>query len=379
MGEKIIVKPVETKKDNKRFIEFPYTLYKKILKNPYWAAPLRIDEKNLMNRDKFPFYRHARMQQFLAFRGREVVGRIVGTIDEQYHKFREENVAYFGFFECINDREAAFALFDAALAWARANGMKRIIGPISPTTNHILSVLLNDFTGVPMIQVPYNPDYYPGLYDAYGFGKEKDHFAYIVRKGELPLSDKIRRVVELVRKRQKVVIEPVDLKQYTEYVKIAKELYNTTWSDNSDFVPWTAEEFDYMAKDLKMAIVPELTFLARIDGKPVGLSVTLRNFNEIFVKMNGRLLPFGIFRLLFGQKKIKSVRLAIMGVLPEYRSMGIDAAFTLETYDRGVAMGIETCEMSLILEDNYPLINMFEKWGSQAYRQYRVYCKDLTS
>jgi GNAT superfamily N-acetyltransferase len=367
MGERVVVRPVQTKKENKQFINFPYTLYKKILRNPYWAAPLRIDEKNLMDRQKFPFYRHA------------IVGRIVGTIDEQYHKFREKDVAYFGFFECIHDREAAFALFDAALGWAKSNGMKRIIGPISPTTNHILGVLQNAFTGVPMIQVPYNPDYYPALYDAYGFGKEKDHFAFIVHKGELALSDKIRRVVDLVRKRQKVVIEPVDMKHYPEYVRIAKDLYNTTWSDNSDFVPWTAEEFDFLAKDLKMAIVPELTFLARVNGVPVGLSIALRNFNEIFVKMNGRLLPTGIFRLLLGQKKIKSVRLAIMGVLPEYRNMGIDAAFTLETYDRGVAMGMDTCEMSLILEDNYPLINMFEKWGAPAYRTYRVYTKSLMS
>ena len=103
----------------------------------------------------------------------------------------------------------------------------------------------------------------------------------------------------------------------------------------------------------------------------------LRNVNEILSKMNGRLLPTGIFKLLFGLKKIKTLRLAIMGVLPEYRRMGIDALFVMEAYERGMAMGYSECEVSLILEDNYPLINMLEKWGVQKYRTYRVYKKDL--
>ena len=379
MSEQTVVRPVRTKKEHNLFINFPYILYKKILKNPYWAGPLRIDEKTLMNRRKHPFYRHATMQQFLAWRGKKVVGRIAGIIDEQYHTYREKDVAYFGFFECVNDRDTAFALFDAALSWARERGMKRAIGPISPHTNHILAVLQNDFNGVPMIQVPYNPDYYPALYDGYGFGKEKDHLAFIVHRDKLKLSDKIKRVAEVVRKRQRIEITTPDMRKFGDLVKEVKELYNQTWSENSDFVPWTDEEFDFMAKDLKLVIVPELTFIARIDGKLVGISITLYNINEILAKMNGRLFPTGIFKLLFGLKKIKNVRLAILGVHPSCRNMGIDAAFVMETYERGVKLGYETCEMSLILEDNVPLVNMLNKWGAPVYRTYRVYCKDLSS
>ncbi|MBN2354365.1 MAG: hypothetical protein JXD23_17475 [Spirochaetales bacterium] len=379
MAEEIVVRQVRSKREHNQFIGFPYILYKRILKNPYWAGPLRIDEKTLLNRKKFPFYKHARMQEFLAWRGNEVVGRIAGIIDSQYHKYREENIAYFGFFECINDHEAAGALFDAALGWARDEGMKRSIGPISPTTNHILGVLQNDFTGVPMIQVPYNPEYYPALYDSCGFGKEKDHLAFIVRRGKLELSDKIKRVAELVRKKQRIEITTPDMRRFGDLVMEVKELYNQTWSNNSDFVPWTDEEFDFMAKDLKLVIVPDLTFIARIDGKIVGVSITLYNINEILAKMNGRLFPTGILKLLFGLKKIKNVRLAILGVHPSCRNMGIDAAFVMETYARGVKLGYQTCEMSLILEDNVPLVNMLNKWGAPVYRTYRVYCKNLSA
>ncbi len=377
MADTLVVSPVRTRSELKKFISFPYALYKKELKNPYWAAPLRIDEKILFDRGKNPFYRHAEVQEFLARRNGAIAGRIAGIIDARHHEFREPRVAYFGFFESVDDREVAFALFRAASDWAKKKGMKKIIGPINLSTNHVLGMLQNDYEGVPMVQVPYNPEYYTGLVSAFGFEKEKDHFAYLLRTGELKLSDKIRRVAAIARKNKRLTIRPVDMKDYWNEVAMAKDLYNRAFRNNSDFVPWTDDEFMHMAKDLKLAIVPELTFLAFVDGKLAGIAITLYNFNEIFVKMNGRLLPTGIFRLLFGKNRIKNVRLAILGVLPEYRRMGIDALLVLESYDRGVARGIQAGELSVILEDNWPLINLLEKWGVPRYRTYRVYHKQL--
>jgi GNAT superfamily N-acetyltransferase len=377
MSEAIVVSPVRTPAELKKFISFPYRLYKKMLKNPFWAAPLRIDEKTLFNRKKHPFYRHADVQEFLACRDGEVVGRLAGIIDYQHHKYREPGVAYFGFFESIDDQLVASALFEAAVAWARVKGMKRIIGPINLSTNHVLGMLQNDFEGVPMVQVPYNPEYYPALVGAYGFEKEKDHLAYLLKIGEMRLSDKVRRVAAIARKNKRLLVRNVNMKDYWSEVALAKDLYNRAFQHNSDFVPWEDDEFMFMAKDLKLAIVPELTFLAFVDGKLAGISITLYNFNEIFAKMNGRLFPTGIFKLLAGKSKIKSVRLAILGVLPEYRRMGIDALLVLESYEKGVAMGYEAGELSVILEDNWPLVNLLNKWGVPMYRTYRVYQKRL--
>jgi len=142
-------------------------------------------------------------------------------------------------------------------------------------------------------------------------------------------------------------------------------------------VPWTHEEFTFMAKDLKLALIPQLTFIAFVDGEPAGISIALHNFNTILVNMNGRLLPTGIFKLLRGRKKLTNFRFGIMGVLPKYRRMGIDALFVMETYKRGIALGYTNAEASLILEDNYKLIAMLTKWGLTPYRTYRVYRKAL--
>jgi GNAT superfamily N-acetyltransferase len=377
MSTGIEIRPVTSKKELKKFILFPYSLYKKTLKNPYWAAPLRIDENLLFNRKKHPFYKHAEVQEFIACKNGSIVGRIAGIIDFLHHQYREKDVAYFGFFETVNSKDVAFALFDAALSWAKGKGMKKIIGPINLSTNHILGTLVNDFKGVPQIQVPYNPEYYPELIDAYGFSKEKDHLAFYAHKDKNLLPEKMQRVVNLVRKNKRITLRTVNMKDYWNDVGSAKDLYNNAFGGNSDFVPWTDDEFKHMAKDLKLAIIPQFTFLAFVDGKPAGISIALHNFNDILVKMNGRLLPFGIFKLIFGKNKLKNFRLAIMGVLPEYRSMGIDALIVLETCERAIAIGYESAELSLILEDNHMLVNMLTKWGIPVYRTYRVYTKTL--
>lgn len=378
MNNPITVEPVTTARELQQFIMFPYRLYRKLLKNPFWAPPLIIDEKNQFNHKKNPFYRHAEEALFLAYRDKEIVGRIAGYIDLLHHKYREPLVAYFGFFETIPDETVAHALFDKVCDWAKNKGMHKLIGPINQSTNDMLGMLINDFNGVPMVKVPYNPDYYLRFTESYGFEKEKDHLAFIVRKGEIELSDKIKRVVNLVQRNKRVLVRQVDMKHYWDEVKIAKEIYNKAWENNSDFVPWQDDEFMYKAKDLKLAIIPEATYLAFVDGKPAGISISLNNFNEIFVKMNGRLLPSGIFKLLFGLKKIKQLRLAIMGVLPEYRQMGLDAVFVYKTYETGIKLGYEAGELSVILEDNWPLINLLNKWGVPVYRTYRVYRKKLT-
>jgi GNAT superfamily N-acetyltransferase len=142
-------------------------------------------------------------------------------------------------------------------------------------------------------------------------------------------------------------------------------------------VPWTREEFDYMAADLRLIADPRIVFLAEAEGKLIGVSISIPDINQVLVKMNGRLLPFGILRLLLGKKKVDIVRLAIMGVAPEFRNKGVDALMVYETYRRGSDLGYRGAEMSWIIEDNYPLRNFLDKWGVENYRTYRVYTRPL--
>ncbi len=377
MAEPVAIKPVESKKALLRFIKFPWQVYRGATRDDNWVPPLLVDEKALFDPAKHPFHKHADLRCFLAFRGDELVGRIAAIIDYQYIKSRNENTGYFGFFECFNDREVAPTLFEAAADWLREKEMTKIIGPISPTPNHILGLLINNFDTPPVLQTPYNPPYYVDLYEQWGLEKQEDHFAYYLHKDTLPLSEKVIRVNKLARKRGNITFRAINMKNFKDEVEIIREIWNDAWRNNIDHVPWTKEEFLHMAKDLRLIANTELVLLAFVKGEPAGFSIPLPNINETLIKMNGRLLPFGIFRLLYGKRHCKLLRLAILGVRPQFQNMGIDSIFIFEVYRRGVELGYEAAELSLIVENNYKLINLLDSWGADRYKTFRVYQKSI--
>ena len=167
------------------------------------------------------------------------------------------------------------------------------------------------------------------------------------------------------------------MRKWREELSYIKEIYNNAWSENSDFVPWEDDEFNYMADDLKIILIPELTFLAFIDDVPAGFCVPIPDINQILIKMNGRLLPFGLFKLLWGKNRVDMVRLALLGIRHEFQNRGIDAIFVYESYMRGEKWGFKAAEMSLIIEDNFKLLNMLDTWGCKRYRTYRIYQSNL--
>lgn len=371
------VEPTRTSAELKRFIMYPWKIYRGKTRVQNWVPPLLVGEKDLFNPKKNPFFAHAECQYFLAYRGSEIVGRIAGILDHNYVQFHEEKVAFFGFFEAVDDKEVAVALFEAVAAWAKAKGMPRMMGPMNPSPDHILGVLIDSFDIPPIVQMGYNPSYYPALYEAGGLSKEKDLYCYRFLVKDLPVSDKIRRVAELVQKRRNVTLRTLDMRDFKAEVERIRDVYNDAWEKNWGFVPWTREEFDFFASDLRLVGDPRVVLLAEVQGKLIGVCVPIPDINQVLIKMNGRLLPFGIFRLLLGRKKVDMLRLAIMGVAKGYHNMGIDALFVYETYRRGSQVGYRGAEMSWIIEDNYPMRNFLDNWGAEHYRTYRVYTRSL--
>lgn len=373
------IKKADSKDELQRFIRFPWSLYRgKESYNPNWVPPLLIGEKELFDKVKNPFFQHAKMDNFLAYRDGKPVGRISAIVDDNYVEFHKEKAGFFGFFETFDDPETAAALLTTAEEWTKDKGMERIIGPMNPSTNHMLGILIDSFDEPPIVQMNYSQPYYPMLLESAGYGKEKDLLCYRMTKDTLELSPKIERVTELAKKRGKLTLRNINMKKFDEEVETIRELYNEGWEKNWGFVPWTRDEFDTMAEELKMIARPELVLMIFAEEKLVGVSIPIPNINEILVKMNGRLFPFGIFRLLAGKNKTKFLRVAILGVHPDYHNKGIDAIFTYETYKRGVELGFHGAEFSWILEDNHALRNMLETWGTEMYRTYRVYGKELT-
>jgi len=376
MSEKIEIISVSTKKELKKFIMFPWEIYRGEKKYENWVPPLIIDQKDQFNRDKNPFFKHADLQAFLAFKDGKLSGRIAAIIDHSFVEYQKEEVGFFGYFECFDDEAVAGALFKAAEEWVREKGYKRITGPMNPTTGKSIGTLIDSFDIPPIIEMGYNTEYYPSLIEKCGYGKSKDLLSYIM-KTTLKLSDKMLRVAELVKKRYNITIRSLDMKEWDKTIPLLRSIYNEAWAENWGFVPFNEEEFDHLAKDLKMIVNPDLVLIAYMGDEPVGFTIPLPDFNQIFIKMNGRLFPTGLIKLLTGKKKIDMIRTAILGVKKEAHNKGIDAVLVKEIYERGVELGMKGSELSWILEDNMALVNLLEGWGATHYRTYRIYDKKI--
>ncbi|MDD5675123.1 MAG: hypothetical protein PHC61_13220 [Chitinivibrionales bacterium] len=368
----VTIREVGNRAEKNRFIKFPWKVYKN---DPLWVPPLLIDRKTFLDPHKNPFFKNASVKLFLACDDAgAVIGRIAGIVSRNHLKTHNDNTGFFGLFECFNDRQIADKLFDAVAVFLREQGMRTMRGPISMNVNDEIGLLINGFDTPPVVMMPHNPPYYEHLIDAYGFKKEIDWYAYYIeeRSGKIP--ERLSRGVALTKKRYNITIRPINMKRYEQEVEKIHAVYTQAWEKNWGAVAMTDEEFHHLAKDLKLIAIPDLVLIAEVDGKIAGISVALPDINQAFKHIkDGRLLPFGIFKLLWHKRKIDMIRLTIMGVLKEYRHMGIDTCFYHDTYKKGLELGIWRCEMSQILETNTPMNNALVKLGGHIYKTYRIY------
>lgn len=365
----ILVKPISSRREKNLFIKFPWRIYRD---DPVWVPPLLMDRRKLMDTKKNPFYEHADAEFFLAWREGEVVGRIGAIINHNHNKEHNENIGFFGFFESVNDQHVASALFDTARNWLQARGVTAMRGPASPSVNDEYGLLVEGFDDPPKILMPYNPAYYPGLLEAYGFKKAKDLYAYKVQR-ENVFSEKFVRVSEIIRQRTGLNIRSLNMKDFAGEIRLLKDLYNRAWQHNWGAVPMNDKEFDALANDIKPVIVPGLVLFAEVNGKPVGFSLSLPDLN-IPLRQNKRgwLLP-GLIRMMLAKKKIRWVRIIVLGVVPEFRKTGAGGLLLYETGKRGIELGYPFGEASWVLEDNAMMNRAAEFMNGDRYKTYRIY------
>jgi GNAT superfamily N-acetyltransferase len=368
---KIEIKTVRSKKDMTAFIKFPWSIYKD---DPCWVPPLIMDRKKLFNRNKNPFFRHAEMELFLAYSNGKIVGRIAAITNENHNKFHNDNLGFFGFFESINDPNVSNLLLNRVKTWLKERGKEGMIGPMNPSTNDEAGLLIDGFNTPPFVLMCHNPKYYQELLENYGLIKAKDLYAWYIDADKVTITEKMARVSSKICESTGLILRNIKLKNLKSELKLIKEIYNNAWSRNWGFVPLTNEEINHIAADLKQIADEDLLLLAEKNGTPIGFSVTIPNINEILIKMpSGKLFPTGFFKLMTGIKKVRSVRVILLGIVKEYQSQGIGSLFYIETFKRAVNKGIKNGEMSWILEDNYTMNRAIESFGSKLYKTYRIY------
>jgi len=371
----IEVRAVSSKRDLMQFIKLPWKIYDK---DPYWVPPLIIDRKNLLNKKKNPFYTHAEIEMFLAYKNNELVGRIAAITNENHNKFHEDKAGFFGFFESIDDTDVAQALFTECEKWLRERDRDTVLGPMNPSTNDETGLLIKGFDSPPYILMGHNPEYYGKLIENQGYEKAKDLYDWLLDIRGMKIPEKIQRIADTSLKKYDLTIRNIDMKNLQRDIKFIREIYNDAWSRNWGFVPFTDEEIDHLGADLKQIVMEDLVLIAFRGDRPIGFLLCIPNINEILIKnRSGRLFPTGLFKLMIGMKKIKTVRTITLGIVKDYQHIGLGTILYTQNIIRAQKRNLDGGEMSWVLEDNEAMNRPIELLGSKLYKIYRVYQKNL--
>jgi len=368
--------PVSSRKERNAFIKFPWRIYRN---DPAWVPPLILERKAFLDRKRHPFYQHGDAALFLARQNGEIVGRIMASDDPNYNSLHQSNAGCFGLFECIDNREVAAALFEAASNWLCARGRSAIMGPIDYSTNYVCGLLIDGFEHPPTLLTSHNPRYYPPLIESCGFSKAKDWYAWWF--SEFPeAAERLRKVATARAGRHGVTIRPVNLRKIEDESRLLRTIYNQAWEKNWGFVPFTPAEFDHLAREMKPLIVPQGTLLAEVGDEPVGFVIAVPDINVALRHINGRLtrfgFPIGLIKLLYYKTKIRTGRLVALGVVEKYRRAGIAETLVLRLMDEAFKRGF-TGELSMTLEDNFMINRFIEALGAARYKTYRIYSRRL--
>lgn len=334
-------------------------------------------ERERLDPKKNPFFDHAEMQLFLAWRGNTVVGRVAAIDDRLHNSTWGDNLAFFGFFEAT-DSAAAAALLETAESWARRRGRDRVRGPVNPAMNESAGMLIDSFDQKPALMMPYNPPAYPEYVEAAGYAKAKDLYAWWYGV-ENSVNERSQRIIDRINKRLDPVptLRPLSKKHFARDIEIIREIFSQVWKDNWGFVPPTEAEFRHAAKEMKPIVEWDLAHIMEVDGRPIAFCLTLPDMNRVFERMNGRLLPFGIIKLLRRRRYVDRARLLLLGVVEEYRQKGLELVLIANGI-RGVERrGWIGGECSWTLEDNDAINKGIALVGGVRTKTYRIYEKAL--
>jgi hypothetical protein len=359
-------------RDVLRFLKVSYGIYRD---DPNWVAPLLMDLKKVFT-DANPLFEHAVMQLWVATRNGRDVGRIAGIIDRNHNHVAKEPAAFFGFFESVDDAVVSRRLFETVIGWTRQAGLKRLLGPMNPTTNDECGLLVEGFDSPPVIMMTYNPRYYVKLVEAAGFRKAKDLLAFHMDLAKIPM-DRLGRIATKIKQRNpNLVFRPVRRKTLQQDLVKIKQIYNAAWQDNWGFVPMTDAEMDFMAARLKPLLMEGLIWLTEAGTEPVGFLLALPDYNVPLKPLQGRLLTpklLGFIPYLLGWKCPPRTRVITLGVTEKYRAKGLESAMLIEGLKVGINAGVTESEASWILEDNVMMCRMLEAIGGRVYKTYRLY------
>jgi hypothetical protein len=365
---------VKSKKDKSNFHKTAKRIY---ANDPVWVCPLDKEIESVFDPGKNVFFKHGTARRWiLQDSGNELIGRIAAFIDYNSSEQQEQPTGGIGFFECINNREAAFLLFDTAREWLKAEGMEAMDGPINfGETDKYWGLLVDGFTH-PSYEIAYNHPWYQDLFEEYGFKTyyKQEGFHLDVKK-ELP--QRFLKVAEWIAKKPDYSFKHFEWKEADRYVNDFVSVYNEAWeSFKENFEPMEAEYIKKTLQKAKAIIDEEFIWFAYHKGKPIAIYLMWPDVNQIFKHLNGKLNPAGILKFLYLKKKktITRARGVLMGVIPAFQGRGVESGIILKVAETMKKKPHYTeIEFSWVGDFNPKMKKIFLGVGSESVKHYITY------
>ena len=372
------IKQHQPGKDLKDFIQVAFEVYRD---DPAWVPPLHMEITDRLTPEKNPFFEHAEVALFTAWKDGKAVGRISAQIDHEHLRIHEDNAGFFGFFDTVDDQEVASALIAAAEDWLASRGMTVMRGPFSLSINEETGLLVEGFDSPPTIMSQHHRSYQGALAEAAGLQKVKDCYGW--KHQVVPAPARAQRAWEAITSLPEVRFRSVNPRNLKKEVRDILDVFNDAWQHNWGFVPATDAEAKKMAADLQLILDKELSFFAEIDGQPVAICVCLPNLNEVIFDFGGKLNPVTVGKLIWRLKirGPKSARLMLLGIRTDLRGKKryapLAMAVIAELVRRGLKQGYEWAELGWTLEDNGLINAAIRSMGATIYKRYRLFEKPI--
>ncbi|MEN8226622.1 MAG: GNAT family N-acetyltransferase [Bacteroidota bacterium] len=365
---------VSDTRSRKAFLQVPRILYKD---DDTWVCPLDKEIASIFDPDKNPYFKHGEATRWILYDHQDrLIGRIAGFIDHNSANKYDQPTGGTGFFECLNDQEAANLLFDTAKDWLTARGMEAMDGPVNfGETDKYWGLLVEGFTH-PSYEIAYNPPYYQELFETYGFKTyfKQEGFHLDVKK-EFP--PRIQKIAEWIAQKPEYEFRHFEWKNSDQFVKDFVAVFNEAWASfKENFEPL---EVSYIKKTLKKAkaiIDGEFIWIAYNKGKPIAIYLMYPDVNMILKHINGKLTPLAMLKFLYLKKKktMTRARGVLMGVIPAFQGHGVEAGIIINLVKIFKTKPHYTeIEFSWVGDFNPKMRKIFMSVGSDSAKHYITY------
>ena len=370
------VKEVKSRRDLRKFITFPETVFKD---NPYWVPALIGDEFDTLDPSKNAAFEFCEARYWLAVSDEgKVVGRVAGIINHESNKRWGKKDVRFGWIDFINDIEVVKALISAVKEWGRSKGMEHIVGPWGFTDMDKEGLLVEGFDKLSPFTCIYNHPYYGELLEKVGFVKDVDWTQRLVEiPSELP---PMFQYAELVEKRYGIhVVKTKSVKELADkYGMDLFHMYNETFAPLYEFSPLTDTQIRrYLKTYIPIMDLDFICVLADKDEKLIGFCFCVPTLSKAVKKSGGRLFPFGLFRILKALKVNDTLEALMIGILPEYQGKGASVLLFKYIHENCIRRGIKHMLANPQLETNYKVQSLWGEYETSIYQRRRAYVQDL--